>query len=208
MKITWGCGKIIPDNRIIIKNFTSKCTTQIANRIKTGWWKKMQNHLVATIWWQHLGGNNLVATRPNWRLSTWFSVFADLHFSNWFGRSLCLCISRGIWGLGVASVVELSPSLSETNWTRLQPSRAHTTTLSNSLIIIWMHQKLQWLMEIMGKNRMIIIKCIEKIDWIITEDYLVLARGPNISRAELNRDHHQTVPMDWLLRQLVVSTKT
>ena len=55
---------------------------------------------------------------------------------------------------------------------------------------------------------MIIIKCIEKIDWIITEDYLVLARGPNIRRAELNRDHHQTVPMDWLLRQLVVSTKT
>ena len=63
-------------------------------------------------------------------------------------------------------------------------------------------------MEIMGKNRMIIIKCIEKIDWIITEDYLVLARGPSIRRAELNRDHHQTVPMDWLLRQLVVSTKT
>ena len=63
-------------------------------------------------------------------------------------------------------------------------------------------------MEVMGKNRMIIIKCIEKIDWIITEDYLVLARGPNISRAELNRDHHQTVPMDCLLRQLVVSTKT
>ena len=59
-----------------------------------------------------------------------------------------------------------------------------------------------------GKNRMIIIKCIEKIDWIITEDYLMLALGPNISRVELNRDHHQTVPMDWLLRQLVVSTKT
>ena len=202
LKITWGCGKIIQGNKIIIKNFTCKCTTQIANRIKTGWWKKYK-----TIWWQQFGGNKAKLTSG--RLSTWFSVFADLHFSNWFVRSLCLCISRGIWGLGVASVVELSPSLSETNWTRLQPSRAlHTTTLSNGLIIIWMHQKLQWLMEVMGKNRMIIIKCIEKIDWIITEDYLVLARGPNISRAELNRDHHQTVPMDWLLGQLVVSTKT
>ena len=60
MKITWGCGKIIQDNRIIIKNFTCKCTTQIANRIKTGWWKKYK-----TIWWQQFGGNKLVATRPN-----------------------------------------------------------------------------------------------------------------------------------------------
>ena len=172
----------------------------------------MQNYLVATIWWQHFGGNNLVGTRPNWRLvdcQHGFLYSRICIFFNWFVRSLCLWISRGIWGVGVASLVELSPSLSETNWTRLQPSRAlHTTTLSNSLIIIWMHQKLQWLMEVMGKNRMIIIKCIEKIDWIITEDYLVLARGPNIRRAELNRDHHQTVPMDCLLRQLVVSTKT
>ena len=206
MKITWGCGKIIQDNRIIIKNFTCKCTTQIANRIKTGWWKKCK-----TIWWQQFGGNNLVATRPNWRLADCQHSFLYSRICTFvtdFIICLFLRISRGIWGLGVASVVELSLSLSETNWTRLQPSRAHTTTLSNSLIIIWMHQKLQWLMEIMGKNRMIIIKCIEKIDWIITEDYLVLARGPNISRVELNRDHHQTVPMDCLLRQLVVSTKT
>ena len=47
MKITWGCGKIIQDNRIITKNFTCKCTPQIANRIKTDWWKKYK-----TIWWQ------------------------------------------------------------------------------------------------------------------------------------------------------------
>ena len=114
MKITWGCGKIIQDNRIIIENFTCKCTTQIANRIKTGWWKKCK-----TIWRQQFGGNKAKLTSG--RLSTWFSVFADSHFSNWFVRSLCLWISRGIWGVGVASLVELSPSLSETNWTRLQP---------------------------------------------------------------------------------------
>ena len=88
MKITWGCcGKIIQDNRIIIKNFTSKCTTQIANRIKTGRWKKCK-----TIRWQQFGDNKAKLTSG--RLSTWFSVFADMHFSKTDLLDLCVCVFR------------------------------------------------------------------------------------------------------------------